>query len=63
MLQLFTKIIETEITYKVIKMPSLKVWVERPDGLIKIGMKRKHFKREYLDLGTISNIKTFLWTL
>ena len=36
-LQLFTKIIKTEINTKVIKMQSLKAWVERPTGLIKRG--------------------------
>ncbi len=36
-LQLFTKIIKTDINTKVIKMQSLKAWVERPTGLIKDG--------------------------
>jgi hypothetical protein len=44
-LQLFTKIIKTEqkVYTKVIKMPSSKVWVQRPSGLIKSGGKCKHF--------------------
>jgi hypothetical protein len=49
--QLFTKIIKTEINTKVIKMQSLKGWVERPTGIIKKGRKFQHFKREYLDYG------------
>jgi hypothetical protein len=42
-LQLFTKIIKTDINTKVIKMQSLKGWVERPTGIIKKGRKFQHF--------------------
>jgi hypothetical protein len=34
MLQLFKIIIESKIIYRIIKMPSLKSWVQTPSGLI-----------------------------
>jgi len=42
-LQLFTNIINAESIAKVIKIPSWKAWVERPNGLIIKGRKRKRF--------------------
>ncbi len=30
---------------KIIKMPSLRAWAKKPNGLIKRGRKRKHFKK------------------
>ncbi len=45
-LQLFTKLITQKLFTKVIQMPSLKAWVERPTGLIRRGMKRKCYSRE-----------------
>ncbi len=43
------KIIETEIFYKLIKMPILKPWAKRPCGLIKSRGRASAFNRECLD--------------
>ncbi len=34
-----------ELFTKIIKMPSMRAWPKKPNGLIKRGRKRKHFKK------------------
>ncbi len=48
-LQLFTKIFKKNIFTRVIKMPSWKVWVQIPSGLLKSVRSINAFRRNYLD--------------
>jgi len=37
--------LKQKVFTKIIKMPSLRAWAKKPNGLIKRGRKRKHFKK------------------